>query len=129
MNIALWTAAGLLALAYVAGGLIKVVMSKPRLLATGGPSAGWAEEVRPAGIKAIGVLEILGGLGLVLPALVGVAPELVSLAALGLAMIMVGAAVTRLARREYRLLLVDLGYLVLIAFVLWGRLGPEAFVA
>lgn len=129
MNIALWTVAGLLALAYVAGGTLKVVMSKERLRAAGGPSAAWTEDVKPLGIKTIGVLEILGGLGLVLPALVGVAPDLVPLAALGLTMIMVGAAVTRASRREYRLLLVDLAYLALIVFVLWGRLGPEAFVA
>jgi hypothetical protein len=43
-------------------------------------------------------------------------------------MIMVGAAATRVSRREYRLALVDLTYLVLICFVAWGRFGPEAFV-
>jgi hypothetical protein len=64
-----------------------------------------------------------------LPAALGIAPELVPLAALGLAMIMVGAAATRISRREYRLALVDLTYLVLIAFVAWGRFGPEAFVS
>ncbi|MFE7504820.1 DoxX family protein [Promicromonospora sp. NPDC057488] len=129
MNIALWTVAGLLALAYVAGGGLKVVMSKQRIRATGGDSAAWTDDVSPARIKTIGVLEVLGGLGLVLPGLTGVAPELVPLAALGLAMIMVGAAVTRISRREYRLLVADLAYLVLIAFVLWGRLGPVPLAA
>ncbi|WP_020015854.1 DoxX family protein [Promicromonospora sukumoe] len=129
MNIALWTVAGLLALAYVAGGLLKVVLSKQRIRATGGASAAWTDDVSQARIKTIGVLEILGGLGLVLPGLTGVAPELVPLAALGLAMIMVGAAVTRISRREYRLLVPDLAYLVLIAFVLWGRLGPVPLAA
>jgi len=128
MNIALWIVAGLLSVAYVGSGGLKVIMSKETIAATG-PAAAWVEDYRPASIKAIGVLEVLGGLGLVLPPLVGVATDLVPLAALGLAMIMVGAAATRITRREYRLLVADLGYLVLIGFVVWGRFGPEAFVA
>lgn len=128
MNIALWIVAGLLAVVYVGSGGLKVIASKQRIAATG-PAAGWTEDFSPPAIKAIGVLEILGGLGLVLPAALGIAPGLVPLAALGLAMIMVGAAVTRISRREYTLMLADLAYLVLIGFVLWGRMGPEAFVA
>jgi hypothetical protein len=128
MNIALWTVAGLLAVAYVAGGGVKVLMSKQRIAASGAAGA-WVEDFRPGSIKAIGVLEILGGLGLILPAALGIAPELVPLSALGLAMIMVGAAATRISRREYRLMAVDLAYLVLLGFVAWGRLGPWAFVS
>ncbi|WP_129783023.1 DoxX family protein [Promicromonospora panici] len=128
MNIALWIVAGLLALAYVVGGSLKLIMSKEKIAATG-TAAGWVEDFKPGSIKAIGVLEVLGGLGLILPAALGIAPELVPLAALGLAMIMVGAVVTRISRHEYKLMVADLGYLVLIGFVLWGRLAPEAFVA
>ena len=128
MNTALWTVAGLLAVVYVASGGLKVIRRKERIAATG-PAAAWVEDFAPGSIKVIGALEVLGGPGLVLPALVGIAPELVPLAALGLAMIMVGAAVTRLSRREYTLMAVDLTYLALIAFVAWGRLGPEAFPA
>jgi hypothetical protein len=127
MNIALWMVAGLLAVAYVVGGGLKVIMSKQKI-AVSGAAAGWVEDFSPGAVKTIGVLEVLGGFGLVLPAAFGIAPELVPLAALGLAMIMVGAAATRISRREYRLALVDLTYLVLIAFVAWGRFGPEAFV-
>ncbi|MFD2026862.1 DoxX family protein [Promicromonospora aerolata] len=128
MNIALWTVAGLLAIVYVGSGGLKIIASKERIAATGA-AAGWVEDFKPRTIKTIGVLELLGGLGLVLPALLGIAPDLVPLAALGLAMIMVGAAITRISRREYKFMLADLAYLVLIAFVAWGRFGPEAFVA
>jgi uncharacterized membrane protein YphA (DoxX/SURF4 family) len=128
MNIALWIVAGLLAVAYVGSGGLKVVMGKEKIASTG-PAAAWVEDFRPGTVKAIGVLEVLGGLGLVLPPLVGVATDLVPLAALGLAMIMVGAAATRITRREYRLLVADLTYLALIGFVAWGRFGPEAFAA
>lgn len=126
MNIALWTVAGLLAVVYVGSGGLKIIARKETIAATG-PAAGWTEGFTPRGIKTIGVFEVLGGLGLVLPPALGIAQDLMPLAALGLAMIMVGAAVTRISRREYTLMVADLAYLVLIGFVLWGRLGPEPF--
>lgn len=128
MNTALWIVAGLLAVVYVGSGGLKVIARKETIAATG-PAAGWTEGFKPGTIKTIGVFEVLGGLGLILPPALGIAPDLMPLAALGLAMIMVGAAVTRISRHEYTLMTVDLAYLVLISFVLWGRLGPEAFVA
>lgn len=91
MNIALWIVAGLLAVAYVASGGLKVIMSKQKTAASG-PATEWVEDSSPGAVKTIGVLEVLGGLGLTLPAAFGIASELVPLAALGLAMIMVGAA-------------------------------------
>lgn len=127
MNIALWIVAGLLALVYVGSGGFKIIASKETIAATG-PAAGWTEDFKPRSIKALGVFEVLGGLGLVLPAVLGVAQDLVPLAALGLAMIMVGAVVTRISRHEYKLMMVDLTYLILIGFVAWGRFGPETFV-
>ncbi|KOX11327.1 DoxX family protein [Nocardiopsis sp. NRRL B-16309] len=120
MDLALWIVAGLLAAAYVFGGAGKLVVPKERIAAFG-RSARWVEDWSPGGVKAIGALEVLGGLGLVLPAVLGVAPVLVPLAALGLAMVMVGAALTRVRRREFDLMAVDLGYLVLLLFVVWGR--------
>jgi uncharacterized membrane protein len=128
MNIALWIVAGLLAVVYVGSGGLKVLASKQWIAGTG-PAAGWTEDFGPAAIKVIGVLEVLGGLGLALPAVVGIAPDLVPVAALGLVMIMVGAVVTRISRREYKLMLLDMVYVVLLAFVAWGRFGPEAFIA
>jgi DoxX-like family len=48
-------------------------------------------------------------------------------AAIGLAVIMLGATITRVRRREYQLMVVDVVYLVLLTFVVWGRLGPSPF--
>jgi hypothetical protein len=126
MNIALWIVAGVLAAAYFFGGAGKLIMSKERIAAFG-PSAKWTEDFSGGAVKAIGAFEVLGGLGLVLPAVFDVATVLVPLAATGLGLIMVGAAVVRFRRHEYRLMAVDLVYLVLVAFVAWGRFGPEAF--
>ncbi|RKS06404.1 DoxX-like protein [Nocardiopsis sp. Huas11] len=126
MNLALWIVAGLLAAAYFFGGAGKLIMPKEKIAAFG-PSARWVEDWSAGGVKAIGALEVLGGLGLVLPAVFGIAPVLVPLAALGLALVMVGAAITRIRRREFPLMAVDLVYLALNLFVVWGRLVAEPF--
>lgn len=126
MNLALWIVAGLLAVAYFFGGAGKVILSKEKLAAFG-PSSKWVEDFSAGTVKTIGALEVLAALGLILPAVLGIAPILVPLAALGLAVIMIGATITRIRRREFKLMTADLVYLVLTVFVAWGRFGPEAF--
>jgi hypothetical protein len=64
--------------------------------------------------------------GLLLPAAFDIAPVLVPLAALGGVLLMVGAIITRLRRHEAAVV-VDLAYLSMAAFVVWGRFGPESF--
>lgn len=126
MNLALWIVASLLAVAYFFGGGGKVILSKEKLAAFG-PSSKWVNDFSAGTVKAIGALEVLAALGLILPAVLGIAPILVPLAAVGLAVIMIGATITRIRRREFKFMTADLVYLVLIAFVAWGRFGPEAF--
>ncbi|MFH9722998.1 DoxX family protein [Streptomyces sp. NPDC017254] len=128
MNLALWIVTGLLALAYLAGGAYKVVTPKEKIAAAG-PSGQWVEDFGAGGVKTIGALEALAAVGLVLPAVLDIAPALVPLAAVGLLIIMVGAAIVRIRRNELKLVGVDLAYIVLIAFVVWGRFGPESFTA
>ena len=120
MNTALWMAAGVLAVAFVATGLMKLTQSKAVLTT----KVGWVEDYSPAQIKAIGAVEILGAMGLIVPGLLGVATALVPLAALGLALIMVGAAVTHIRRGERALLVLNLVLFALAVFVAWGRSGP-----
>jgi hypothetical protein len=127
MNLALWIVTGLLAVAYLVGGGLKVIMPKEKIAAIS-PSARWVEDFSAGSVKAIGALEVLAAVGLILPAVLDIAPVLVPLAALGLAIIMVGAAITRIRRHEPRSLLADLVYLGLTGFVAWGRFGPESFI-
>ena len=124
MNIALWIAASLLALAFLATGLLKIIRSKEQLAAAG---MGWTESFSPATIKAIGVAEVLGAIGLILPAVLDVAPFLVPIAAVGLALVMVGAATTHLRRKETPMVVLNVVLLALALFVAWGRFGPYAF--
>ncbi len=76
-------------------------------------------------VKALGALEILGAVGLILPALLDIAPILVPLAAVGLALIMVGAAIVTFRRQEFKHMLLNLTYLALAAFVAWGRFAGK----
>jgi uncharacterized membrane protein YphA (DoxX/SURF4 family) len=126
MNTALWIAAGLLAAIYLMSGLGKMFVSREKMLNIT-HAAGWMRDFSPGAVRAIAVAEILGGIGLTLPALLDIAPVLVPLAATGLAAIMAGAVFTRLRRHEPRLAVLDFIYLAVIAFVAWGRFGPESF--
>ncbi len=127
MNLSLWIVSGLLAAVFLFAGSTKVFTPRKKL--ADAPGGGWVLDFSAGFVKALGALEILGAVGLILPALLDVAPMLVPLAALGLGVIMVGAAAVEFHRREFRHVLVNLTYLALIAFVAWGRLfGPESFV-
>lgn len=128
MNIALWAVSGVLAVAYLASGGGKLILPKDKI-ARFGASAQWVDDFSPGSVKAIGALELLGALGLILPAALDIEPVLVPLAALGLVMIMTGAVITRIRRQEFKFMLADLVYLVLAGLVAWGRFGPESFVA
>lgn len=126
MNLALWIVAGLLAVAYLIAGGGKLLMPKEKIAASN-PSARWVEDFSAGSVKAIGALEILAVVGLILPAVLDIAPVLVPLAALGLVLIMVGAVITRIRRHEFKFIVGNLILLALAGFVAWGRFGPESF--
>ncbi|MFG3498770.1 DoxX family protein [Streptomyces sp. NPDC047928] len=125
MNLALWIIAGLLAVVCLAGSA-KMFVPKEKMagMAT---STRWVEDFSPGALKAIGAVELLAAAGLILPAALDIAPVLVPLAATGLVLLFVGAVTTRLRRGERVTIAGDLIYLVLAAFVAWGRFGPESF--
>lgn len=125
MNTALWTVAGLLAAVFLIAGSNKLFIPREKLAKA--PGGGWVLDFGPRFVKALGALEILGAVGLILPALLGIAPILVPVAATGLTTIMVGAAIVTYRRREFGHTLLDLAYAVLVAFVAFGRFGPESF--
>jgi uncharacterized membrane protein YphA (DoxX/SURF4 family) len=125
MDLALWITAGLLAAVFLLAGANKVFIPREKLAKA--PGGGWVLDFSAGFVKALGALEILGAVGLILPALLGIAPVLVPLAAVGLATIMVGAAIVTYRRREFTHVLVDLTYLAMAVFVAIGRFGPGSF--
>jgi uncharacterized membrane protein YphA (DoxX/SURF4 family) len=127
MNTALWIVAGVLAFAFFGSGAMKLAQSKEKIVASS--TGGWAADWSPGAIKMIGVAEILGALGLILPAVTHIAPILVPLAAVGLILVMIGAAVVHSRRHESPNVAIKLVLLALAPTVAWGRLGPHAFSA
>jgi uncharacterized membrane protein YphA (DoxX/SURF4 family) len=124
VNIVLWIIAGLLAAAFAAAGLMKLTKTRAELAESG---QGWTEDFSDPQVKTIGVLEVLAAIGLVLPAALGVATVLTPLAAAGLVLLMVGAAVVHLRRSEPSMVVVNLVLGALAAFVAVMRFGPHAF--
>jgi hypothetical protein len=97
MNVLLWILQVLLALAFLGSGGLKIVRSRQALKLNG---LAWVDDFSAATVKGIGVLEVLGALGLVLPMLLDVAPVLTPIAAVGLALVMAGAVVVHARRHE-----------------------------
>ena len=124
MNMALWIVAIVLAAAFAGSGLVKELVPKEKLVTSG---QGWAQDYSPTSIRLIGLAEILGAIGLVVPAAVHIAPILVPLAAIGLVLVMVGAAVVHARRNEPMNIAVNLVLIALAVFVAWGRFGPYSF--
>jgi len=117
VNIVLWVVQILLALAFAMAGIMKVTQPIDKLETR----MGWVKDVGPRGVRLIGSLEILGAIGLILPAVTGIWPWLTPLAATGLALTMVGAMITHGRRGEYSGIGVNLVLLVLALFVAYGR--------
>ncbi|MEU5213206.1 DoxX family protein [Streptomyces sp. NPDC020742] len=123
MNVLLWVLAGVLAVAFLAAGAMKLSQPKQKLAASG---MGWTEGVSAGTVKLIGGVEVLAALGLVLPPALGIAPVLAPLASLGLVLVMLGAMVVHARRSEAQMIAVNLVLLALAAVVAWGRFGPYA---
>ena len=125
MDLVLWIAAGLLATVALVGGISKTFVPKDRLAAVQG--GGWTADASAAFVKTLGVLELLAAVGLVLPAVLGIAPVLVPVTALCWVALMVGAMITHGRRGEFALMALNLAYLLLAAFIAWGRFVHAPF--
>jgi uncharacterized membrane protein YphA (DoxX/SURF4 family) len=121
---ALWIVQCALAAIFTVTGLIK--LTQPREKMAAGPMS-WAADVSDAQFRAIGVLELLGAAGLVLPGLLGVGGPLTSLAALGLALTMVGAILTHARLGETGRLAAPVLLLALALIVAVERIGPHSY--
>lgn len=122
MNITLWIVAALLAVAFLAAGAGKLRMPREQLAEKG---MTYVEDFSDGQIKMIGALEVLGAIGLIVPAFVDGLQWLVPLAATGLTLTMIGAIITHIRRKEGFIPALVLG--ILAAFVAVGRFWIETF--
>ena len=117
LNIFLWFVQGLLAIAFLGAGFMKVSTPYEQLVSN--PEAAWVRNFSAGFLKFIGVAEILGAIGLLVPSLTRIQPRLTPLAAAGLVLIMMGAAVTHIRQGES--FIPNLVLATLAVVVIWGR--------
>ena len=122
MNLAIWIATGLLVFTFLVGGLVKAFASRDKQKDMG---LNYVEDIPENTIRLIGGLELLAVAGLLLPALTGTATFLVPLAALGLALTMVGAMYVHYRRGETNEIVKPFGLMVVALFITVMRFGPE----
>jgi len=118
MNIALWVVQALAALAFLGAGLLKSVQPIEKLKA----SLGWVKFATPVQVRLVGIAEILGGLGLILPAALKILPWLTPTAAAALAVIMIGAVVVHIRLKEGKQAGAPLILLILCLVIVIGRI-------
>lgn len=123
MNIALWIVQIALAGMFGMAGVMKSIQPREKLA----EKLPWVQDVSTGTLRLIGVSELAAAFGLVLPAVTGIAPILTPLAATGLVIVMLLAALTHARRKEPGAIAFNLVLLLLAALVAWGRFGPYSF--
>jgi uncharacterized membrane protein YphA (DoxX/SURF4 family) len=117
LNIALWICAGVFAAMFLLAGAMKIAVPREKLLST----MAWAETWSRAQLRALGAVEVLGAIGLILPRALNIAPVLTPLAAVGCAIVMAGATITHIRMKDYKGVGMPVVLLVLAIVVAAGR--------
>lgn len=125
LHIGVWVAQGLLAAAFLMSGGNKVSAPMEQLQA----QMPWFQGAMGGAARFIGVMELLGALGLILPAATRILPKLTPLAASGLLTIMILASVLHISRGEYPMLVATFALGGLAAFIAWGRIKKAPIAA
>jgi len=118
VNLALWIVSSLAAVLFFIAGASKIAQPTEALAQRG---MAYVEDFTATQVKLIGTAEVLGAIGLILPHATGIAPVLTPLAAVGLALLMVGAMITHLRRNERPVIAANLVLFALVLFVAVGR--------
>ncbi|MCZ4124688.1 DoxX family protein [Streptomyces sp. H39-S7] len=114
MNIAYWAVAGLLAAFYLYAGAMKSIRSREQLR----PMMAWVDRMPLPAVRALGMVEILGAAGLILPPLTGIAPWLALAAAIGFVLLQIGAIAVHLTGEDRQITL-NIGLITTSAVVIW----------
>jgi hypothetical protein len=115
MTVAYWIVAALLAMLYLYAGGLKVLRSPDQLR----PMMGWIDVMPLRLLRTIGVLEVLGALGLILPPVTGIAPALALAAAIGLVLLQLGAISLHLSRNEAKIIWLNVALFALAGVEIW----------
>jgi len=123
-NIGIWVAQVLGAGLFIMSGVMKTMTPIPELSAM----MPWAGEYSATFVRFIGVIDIAGGLGLLLPSLTRILPRLTVIAAAACVLLQILAIGFHAMRGEFEVLPLNVVYIALALIVLWGR-GRKAPIA
>ena len=119
MSTVVWIIQILLTIMFLMAGMMKLMKSKEQMKA----KMGWVEDYSQGTIKFIGLMEILGAMGLILPGIFDTLTILTPVAALGVVLIMLGAIRTHLRRKEMQMVMMNVMLLLLSAFLCAAKFG------
>ncbi len=117
MNIALWIIQGIFAAMFTMAGLMKATQPIDKLA----KSVTWADRLSFTTVRFIGVMELLGALGLILPWLLNIVPILTPVSASGLALVQFLAIFHHAKHKENKAIMMNIILLTLAAFIAYGR--------
>lgn len=118
LNIGLWLAQGLVGIMFLFGAFMKLGVPIPELA----KMMPWAEQVNPNLVYFTGIVDGLGGIGILLPAITRIKPRLTILAAIGCATLQVCAFVFHISRGDPAAAYgTNVVLFALAVFVVWGR--------
>lgn len=117
LNISLWTAQVVLAAMFLMAGVMKSTQPIEELA----KSLPWVNDISEGLVRLIGISELLGGLGLLLPSILRIKPKLTPLAAFGLFVVMVLAFSYHSMKGEYQALGINMILAAIALFIAWGR--------
>ena len=124
LNIALWVAQGLISLTLIWAGYAKLFQP----IAETAQMLPWALE-NPGLLKFTGMADLLGGIGIVLPAALRIQPKLTVFAAYGILALMIAASVFHISRGEASLIGMNIFFFILAGFIVWGRTKKAPILA
>jgi len=118
LHITLWIAQAVLAASLIWAAVMKL-FQPIEVISAMWP---WTYEVPVALVKFTGIIDLLGGLGLILPAMLRIKPGLTTVAACGVIVLMISASIFHISRGEASEIGVNILFAIIAAFVVWGRL-------
>ncbi|MFC5625666.1 DoxX family protein [Algoriphagus winogradskyi] len=124
LTIALWVAQGLISLTLIWAGFTKLFQPIEQTA----EMLPWALD-NPGLLKFTGIIDLLGGIGIVLPAALRIQPKLTVFAAYGVIVLMIAASIFHISRGEASLIGMNIFFLALAVFVAWGRTKKAAITS
>ncbi len=118
MNVVIWIFQGILGLAFLMAGFMKISQSKEVLKEKIG---GWVDRVALVYIRGIGALEIIGALGMIIPIFADNSPLILVLSTILLISLMIGAAGLHGVRKEYKEMIPSILFIGMLSFILYSK--------